>query len=111
MKNGHENNFIWNFNDKNISIGLPTSLAGFYEPEIFSVGINNILIKPPSSTKNIYNVEFGIDKTFFKKKIVIQNTNNISGYGKYKKPSELNVNIINNNNNTYHYLLKIWDQV
>ena len=130
MKNGDDSNIFSSFNDRNISIGLPTPMGGYYEPQISPVGLTNILIYPPPTTKNIYNVDFGNDNYFLRKnfynpltpntpkreinlqnKIVIQNNNNISGEEiignhlpeRIKKPDELNLDIIENNDNNNAY--------
>ena len=128
MRNGDENNYISNFNEKNISIGLPTPMAGFYEAPISP--INNLFFPPPS-TKGVYNVDFGNDNYFLRKniynpiltpntpkreinlqnKIVIQNNNNIAWeenngnniHENINKPAELNLDIINNNDNNNAY--------
>ena len=129
-KNGDDANFFPNFNDRNLSIGLPTPMGGYYEPQISPVGLNNIIMYPPPTTKNIYNVDFGNDNYFLRKniynpltpntpkreinlqnKIVIQNNNNINGeeiignnlQEKFKKPTELNLDIIENNENNNGY--------
>ena len=143
MKNGDENNYMPNFNERNISIGLPTPMDGLYEGQISPVGPYNLIMFPPPSTKNIYNVDFGIENKFLRKnyqpytpknfingpmltpntpkkeinlqnKILIQNNNNINDdennddnniQEKSKKPTALNLDIINNfnneNNNAY----------
>ena len=67
VKNGEENNFTTNFNDKNISVGLPTPMEAYYEPQISPVGQYNIMMYPPPSTKNIYNVDFGYENMYFRK--------------------------------------------
>ena len=67
MKNGEEMNFITNYNDRNISIGLPTPMNGYYEPQISPICHYNILMYPPPSTKNIFNVDFGAENNFFRK--------------------------------------------
>ena len=106
MKNGDEN--VNNFNERNMSIGLPTPMDGLYEGQISPMGSYNLIMFPPPSTKNIYNVDFGFENKFLRKnfqpftpksfingamitpntpkkeinlqnKIVIQNNNNISG--------------------------------
>ena len=91
----------------NISIGLPTPMEGYYEPQISPIG--QYMMFPPPSTKNIFNVDFGFENHFFRKnfpnsftpkgffsgsilsqntpkkainlknKIVIQNNNNLNG--------------------------------
>ena len=135
MKNGEEMNFITNYNDRNISIGLPTPMNAFYEPQISPMGQYNILMYPPPSTKNIFNVDFGAENNFFRKnfpnpftpkghangsmltpntpkreinlqnKILIQNNNNINDgennsiEENIKKPSALNMDLIENYNN------------
>ena len=67
MKNGDENNFIQNFNEKNISIGLPTPMDGYYEPQISPLALNNYMMYAPPSTKNIYNVDLSYENNFFRK--------------------------------------------
>ena len=129
MKNRDDANYFPNFNEKNLSIGFPTPMGGYYEPQISPVGLNNIIMYPPLSTKNIYNVDFGNDNYFLRKniynpmltpntpkreinlqnKIVIQNNNNINGdeinsnnlQEKFKKPT-INLDIIENNDNNSH---------
>ena len=109
-RNGEENNYIPNYNERNISIGLPTPMNGYYEaPPISPMGQYNIIMYPPSTTSNIYNVDFGLENNIFRKnnqspfmpkgfingqiltpntpkreinlqnKILIQNNNNIAG--------------------------------
>ena len=138
MKNGEENNYMSNYNERNISIGLPTPMNGYYEaPQISPIGQYNLIMYPPPSSTNVFSVDFSLENNFFRKnntnqytpkgfingqiltpntpkreinlqnKIVIQNNNNIAGdidennngHGKFKKPSELNLDIIDNYNN------------
>ena len=67
MKNAEEMNYITNYYDRNISIGLPTPMNACYEPQISPMGNYNILMYPPPSNKNIYNVDFGAENHFFRK--------------------------------------------
>ena len=107
MKNGEEMNFVTNYNDRNISIGLPTPMNGFYEPQISPMGQYNILMYPPPSTKNIFNVDFGAENNFFRKNF--QNPYTPKGYanGSILTPNtpkrEINLQnkiLIQNNSNT-----------
>ena len=68
MKNGDENNNYMsnlNFNEKNISIGLPTPMDGYYEAQISPV-VNNIIMFPPPSTKNLYKTDFNNEHFFLR---------------------------------------------
>ena len=76
-----EINYFPNFNDKNMSIGLPTPMDGFYEPPISPIGQYNLPIYPPQSTKNIYNVDFGPENNFLGK-----NYNNYTPRGFFNAP-------------------------
>ena len=67
MKNGEENGFIPHFTDRNISIGLPTPMDGYYEQQISPVAINNLMMYGPPSTQNIYSVDFGYENAFLRK--------------------------------------------
>ena len=67
VKSSDEINFFSNFNDKNISIGLPTPMEGYYEPPISPIGQYNLLIYPPQSTKGVYNIDFGAENNFLGK--------------------------------------------
>ena len=67
IKNNEDITFYSNFNDKNISIGLPTPMDGFYDPPISPIGQYNLPMFPPQSTKNIYNVDFGAENNFLGK--------------------------------------------
>ena len=61
IKNGEENyNYI-----SNISIGLPTPMDGYYESQISPV-MNNIIMFPPPSTKNIYKTDFSSEAFFLR---------------------------------------------
>ena len=68
-KNGEDNNYFRHFNDKNISIGLPTPMDGYYEPQISPVALNNLMIYGPPSTKNVYNVDFRYENSFLRNNI------------------------------------------
>ena len=63
-KNGEENNYIHNFNERNISIGLPTPMDGYYEQQITPMAYN--MFYPPSN-KHIYNVNLNYENNFFRK--------------------------------------------
>jgi len=65
MKNGEENNYLHNFNERNISIGLPTPMDGYYEPQITPMAYN--IFYPPPSSKNVYNVNLNYENNFFRK--------------------------------------------
>ena len=65
MKNGEENNYIHNFNERNISIGLPTPMDGYFEPQITPMAYN--MFYPPPSNKHIYNVNLNYENNFFRK--------------------------------------------
>ena len=65
MKNGEENYFNNNFNERNISIGLPTPMGGYYEPQLSPMAYN--MFYPPLSTKNIYNINLNYENNFFRK--------------------------------------------
>jgi len=70
LKNGEENNFINNFNEKNITIGLPTPMNGYYEPQLSPMATMAYnMFYPPPSTKNIYNVNFNYENNFFRKNL------------------------------------------
>ena len=67
-RNGEENNYMPNYNERNISIGLPTPMNGYYEaPPISPMGQYNIMMYPPPSTSNVYNVDFGLENNIFRK--------------------------------------------
>ena len=65
MKNGEESNYIHNFNERNISIGLPTPMDGYFEPQITPMAYN--MFYPPPSNKHIYNVNLNYENNFFRK--------------------------------------------
>ena len=65
MKNGEENNYINNFSDRNILVGLPTPMDGYYEPQLSPMAYN--MFYQPPSTKNIYNVNLNYENNFFRK--------------------------------------------
>ena len=116
-----------NFNEKNIMVGLPTPMGGYFEPQISPMNINNLMMIQPPSTKNVYNVDLGYENNFLRQnvytpkgffnpsntpkkeinlhnKILIQNTSNISGaenniQENNKKPPALNMEFIENYNN------------
>ena len=64
MKNGEENNVLY---DRNISIGLPTPMNGYYEPQLSPVGQYGMVIYPPTSNTNIYNIDLGSENQFVRK--------------------------------------------
>ena len=66
MKNGEENNYFQHFNDRNISIGLPTPMDGFYDQPISPVAINNLMMYGPPTSQNIYNVDFRYENSFLR---------------------------------------------
>ena len=62
-----EDNFISKFTERNMTIGPPTPMNGYFEPQISPIGLNNIVMYPPNSTKNIYNVDLGYENHFLRK--------------------------------------------
>jgi hypothetical protein len=62
-----EDNIISKFNDRNITIGPPTPMNGFFEPQISPLALNNMIMFPPNSTKNTYNVDLGYENNFLRK--------------------------------------------
>ena len=62
-----EDNFISKFTERNITIGPPTPMNGYFEPQISPIGLNNIIMYPPNSTKNIFNVDLGYENHFLRK--------------------------------------------
>ena len=66
MKNGEENNYFQHFNDRNITIGLPTPMDGFYDQPISPVAINNLMMYGPPTSQNIYNVDFRYENSFLR---------------------------------------------
>ena len=124
-KNLYASNYQ-NFNEKNISIGPPTPMDGFYEPQISPMG--NMMIYPGQMqpNNNHYNNEFGLENQIFmgnpytpigfpssniintpkkeinlQDKIVIQNNNNMNDVEVKmpKKKPTLNMEFIDNYNN------------
>ena len=78
MKNGEENNYFHNFNERNISIGLPTPMDGFYEPQLSPVAITNLMMYGPPSTQNICKVDFLYENSFLRNNL--QNSYTPKGY-------------------------------
>jgi hypothetical protein len=78
MKNGEENNYFHNFNERNISIGLPTPMDGFYEPQLSPVAITNLMMYGPPSTQNIYKLDFRYENSFLRNNL--QNSYTPKGY-------------------------------
>ena len=125
-----EENYISKFHDRNITIGPPTPMNGYFEPQISPIALNNIMMYPPPSTKNIFNVDLGYENNFLRKnfqhpytpsafinpsilspttptreinlhnKIIVQNNSNvINSDNNIKKPTPLNMDYIENDNN------------
>jgi hypothetical protein len=78
MKNGEENNYFHNFNERNISIGLPTPMDGFYEPQLSPVAITNLMMYGPPSSQNIYKFDFRYENSFLRNNL--QNSYTPKGY-------------------------------
>ena len=103
IQNG-EDNFI--SNDRNITIGPPTPMNGFFEPQISPVALNNIMLYPPPSSKNIYNVDLGYENHFLRKNFQIPytpnnfiNQNNLSPITPNREITLQNKIIVQNNSN------------
>ena len=105
IKNGDENNNYMsniNFNEKNISIGLPTPMDRYYEGRISPV--NNIIMFPLQSTKNIYKTDFNNENFFLRNNYTSKYMNGASMATLNTPKREINLQnkiVIQNNNNFY----------
>jgi len=101
-KSIEEASYIPYFKDRNFSVGLPTPMDGYFEPQLSPVNLNALMMfQQPPSTKNVYNVDLGYENNFLRpnvytpkcymntpntpkkeinlhNKILIQNNNNIN---------------------------------
>ena len=64
IKSEEENDYVHNFNEKNISIGLSSSIDGYYEQQITPKAYN--MIYPPSN-KQIYNANLSYENNLLRK--------------------------------------------
>ena len=78
MKNGEENNYFQHFNDRNISIGFPTPIDGFYDQPISPVAISILMMYGPPTSQNIYNVDFRYENSFLRN--ILPNNYTPKGY-------------------------------
>ena len=90
MKNGEENYFINNFNERNISFGLPTPMNGIYEPQLSPMAYN-MFYPPPPSTKNIYKVNLNYENNFFRKNFPSYIPLSFNASMTPKTPNEINL--------------------
>lgn len=105
-QNGEEN-LLSKFNERNITIGPPTPMNGFLEPQISPIALNNIIMFPPNSTKTIYNVDLGYENNFLRKnfptpytpKGFINNNHMITPTTPNREINLTNKIIVQNNNN------------
>jgi len=88
MKNGEENYFNNNFNERNISIALPTPMNGYYESQLSPMAYN--MLYPPPSTKNIYNVNLNYENNFFRKNFPSYIPLSFNSSNTPKTPNEIN---------------------
>ena len=58
-----------NFADKNIMVGQPTPMDRFYEPMHSPIGGVTPYMMFPPSTRNVYNIDLGIENNFMRKNI------------------------------------------
>ena len=58
-----------NFVDKNIMVGQPTPMDRFYEPMHSPIGGVTPYMMFPPSTRNVYNIDLGIENNFMRKNI------------------------------------------
>ena len=89
MKNGEENNYINNFSDRNILVGLPTPMDGYYEPQLSPMAYN--MFYQPPSTKNIYNVNLNYENNFFRKNFPSYIPLSFNASMTPKTPNEINL--------------------
>ena len=103
-----EDNIISKFNERNITIGPPTPMNGFFEPQISPIALNNMIMFPPNSTKNIYNVDLGYENNFLRKNFpnpytpkgfIGHNNNILSPTTPNREINLANKIIVQNNNN------------
>ena len=64
IKSGEENDYVHNFNERNLSIGLPSSIVGYHEQQITPKAYN--MIYPPSN-KQIYNANLSYENNLLRK--------------------------------------------